>query len=171
MLLLDLGLISSAQAGDPAAIDRLLSVSQPDIRRYARRVCRATDIDDAVQDALWIVARRIASLRAAGAYWGWLIAVVKRECIKLTRRVTPGATDLDSLANDLRLASRPELELRLDLSAAIASLPEHYRIVLVLRDGQELTIDEIAARLEATRETVKARLHRARGLVREYLER
>jgi DNA-directed RNA polymerase specialized sigma24 family protein len=39
----------------------------------------------------------------------------------------------------------------------------------VLRDLEELTIDEIAARLSATRETVKARLHRARAMLREYL--
>ena len=41
----------------------------------------------------------------------------------------------------------------------------------MLRDIEELTIDEIAGRLAETRETVKARLRRARALVREYLER
>ena len=59
--------------------------------------------------------------------------------------------------------------MRLDVARAIQSLPEHYRAVVVLRDLEELTIDEIAARLAATRETVKARLHRARALLREYL--
>jgi DNA-directed RNA polymerase specialized sigma24 family protein len=39
----------------------------------------------------------------------------------------------------------------------------------VLRDMEEFTIDEIAAKLATTRETVKARLHRARALLREYL--
>jgi RNA polymerase sigma-70 factor (ECF subfamily) len=40
---------------------------------------------------------------------------------------------------------------------------------VVLRDLEELTIDEIAGRLRSTRETVEARLHRARALLREYL--
>jgi RNA polymerase sigma-70 factor (ECF subfamily) len=53
--------------------------------------------------------------------------------------------------------------------AAIQSLPEHYRDVLVLRDFEELTISELAARLDLTRAGVYCRLHRARELVREYL--
>jgi DNA-directed RNA polymerase specialized sigma24 family protein len=40
---------------------------------------------------------------------------------------------------------------------------------VVLRDLEELTIDEISGRLRSTRETVTARLHRARALLREYL--
>jgi RNA polymerase sigma-70 factor (ECF subfamily) len=46
----------------------------------------------------------------------------------------------------------------------------HYREVLLLRDAEELTIEEIAEHLAITRLAVKARLHRARVLVREYLE-
>ena len=56
-------------------------------------------------------------------------------------------------------------------TSLLRSLPPHYRETIVLRDIEELTIDEIAAQLDTTRETVKARLHRARALVREYLER
>ena len=65
---------------------------------------------------------------------------------------------------------RPE-DLRIDLSRAIQSLPEHYREVILLRDIEELSIDEIAAVLGLTRESVKARIHRARMLIREYLIR
>ena len=67
------------------------------------------------------------------------------------------------------MASRPELDLRLDLADAIQSLPEHYRVIVLMRDVEELTISEIAASLQITRETVKARLHRARKLIREYI--
>jgi RNA polymerase sigma factor (sigma-70 family) len=52
---------------------------------------------------------------------------------------------------------------------AIQSLPEAYREIVFLRDFEELTIDGIAERLELTREAVKARLRRARKLLREYL--
>ena len=55
------------------------------------------------------------------------------------------------------------------IEAAIQSLPEHYRKIVLLRDVEEMTIDEIASTLALTRESVKARLHRARGLIREYL--
>jgi RNA polymerase sigma-70 factor (ECF subfamily) len=72
---------------------------------------------------------------------------------------------------DARLAHlRPE-DIRIDLSRAIQSLPGHYREVILLRDIEEMSIDEIAAVLGLTRESVKARIHRARMLIREYLIR
>jgi RNA polymerase sigma-70 factor (ECF subfamily) len=58
---------------------------------------------------------------------------------------------------------------RPDLTNAIQSLPEHYRQIVLLRDVDVLTIDEIAQSLSLSREAVKGRLHRARGLIREYL--
>lgn len=45
-------LIAAAQLGDPDALDRLLQVCQPDIRRYAQRNCLMSDVDDAVQETL-----------------------------------------------------------------------------------------------------------------------
>ena len=147
---------------------RLLAAAQPNIRRFAQRTCRtSSDVDDAVQEALWLLARRIGTLRAVGAFWAWLSAIVMRECLRLARRVTSGEP-LDDHADRL-LAQRAEPDLRLDVAAALQSLPDHYRTVIVLRDVEERTVGEIAAALGLTREAVKARLHRARGLVREYL--
>ena len=65
---------------------------------------------------------------------------------------------------------RPE-DIRIDLTRAIQSLPEHYREVILLRDIEEMSIDEIAGVLGLTRESVKARIHRARMMIREYLIR
>jgi RNA polymerase sigma factor (sigma-70 family) len=167
----DIDLIDSARNGDAGAIAALLAAAQPDIRRYARATCRTADVDDAVQDALCLVHRHVGSLRLVSAFSGWLFAVVKRECLRLARKVKGTSVSVETIEDDLRFASRPTPELRLDLAAAIQSLPAHYRETIVLRDMEELTINEIAARLDITRETVKARLHRARTLVREYLDR
>ncbi len=160
-------LIASARDGDRHAISTLLTVAQPDVRRYARASCRTADVDDAVQDALCLLHRKIGSLRAVSAFSSWLYAVVRRECARLARRLF--GEPIEAVADDLRLSTRPESELRLDLAAAIQSLPQHYREVVLLRDVEEMTIDEIALRLATTREAVKARLHRARLLLREYL--
>ena len=65
--------------------------------------------------------------------------------------------------------SRSIADLRIDVANAIQSLPDHYRQVVLLRDVNELTIDEIGSKLGVTREAAKARLHRARHLIREYL--
>ena len=166
-----LALIGPAQSGDPVAMNDLLAAAQPDIRRYARSACAAADIDDAVQDALCLVHRHVGSLRAASAFAGWVSAIVVRECLRIARKARGIVTPIDTLEDDLQLSQRPEHELRLDLAAVLNSLPANYHEVIVLRDMEELTIKEIAARLDATREAVKARLHRARGLVREYLEK
>ena len=164
-------LVARAQAGDPGAMDALLKAAQPDIKRYARATCRAGDVDDAVQDALMILHRRVGTLRLAAALSGWMFAVVRRECLRLARKALGRSVPIELLADDARLAARPAAELRLDLAAAIGSLPDHYREVIILRDVEELTVDEISERLSLSREAAKARLHRARMLVREYLAR
>ena len=69
----------SAHAGDPAALDTLLRVCRPDVRRYAQRHCLISDVDDAVQEALLVLSRRLQSVRTLAAFPGWLFQVVKRE--------------------------------------------------------------------------------------------
>jgi RNA polymerase sigma-70 factor (ECF subfamily) len=104
------------------------------------------------------------------SFSAWLFAVARRACHRLLR-MSVGIPDSPSEDAAARLAHlRPE-DLRIDLSRAIQSLPEHYREVILLRDIEELSIDEIAAVLDLTRESVKARIHRARMLIREYLIR
>ncbi len=164
-------LVLAAQSGDRAAMEQLLAAAQPDIRRYARMSCRhASDIDDAVQDALWLVYRRVGTLRVVTSFSGWLMMVVRRECSRLARRAMGRSDEIETIANDARFAARPVDELRLDLAAAIHSLPDHYRAIIIMRDVEECTIDEIGRSQNLTREAVKARLHRARGLVREYMK-
>jgi RNA polymerase sigma factor (sigma-70 family) len=164
-------LIDSARGGDAAAMTSLLAAAQPDIRRYAKATCKTADVDDAVQDALCLLHRHLSGLRMVSAFSSWMFAVVRRECIRLAKRAKGETVAVETIEDDRRFATRPEHELRIDLAAAINSLPGHYREVLLLRDMEELTINEIAERLAATRETIKARLHRARALVREYIER
>jgi RNA polymerase sigma-70 factor (ECF subfamily) len=60
---------------------------------------------------------------------------------------------------------------RVDLERAIAGLPDKARQVLVLRDVQGYKYDEIAEMTGVSLGTVKAQIHRARGLVKEALER
>lgn len=163
-------LVAAASAGDRGALCDLLAVAQPDIRRYARRSCRSTsDAEDAVQETLFVLYRHLAGLRQASQLSTWLFTVVRRQCQRLSRSMLGTSVDLAAAAEDERLASRPTADLRIDVANAIQSLPDHYRQVVLLRDIKELTIDEITQQLDVTREAAKARLHRARHLIREYL--
>jgi len=161
-------LVFAAQTGDPAAIGRLLAVFQADARRYAYKHCHASDVDDAVQEALLIISRKVTGLKAAAAFSSWLFTVIKRECRRLERMMFK--TDaLDEDMAERQVARKSDDALRMDLAAALESLPAHYLEVVLLRDFEELTIGEIAARLGEQDGAVKSRLHRARELVREYL--
>lgn len=161
-------LIQAAQTGDPAALARLLAVCQADARRYARRHCQASDVDDAVQASLLTVMQKVHGLKVVAAFSSWLFVMIRRECRRLERLVFR-YDSLDDELTERQLAARSDDVLRLDLAKALESLPAHYLEVVLLRDFEELTIAEIAARLGEPTGAVKSRLHRARGLVREYL--
>jgi RNA polymerase sigma-70 factor (ECF subfamily) len=159
-----------AQSGDPAALEQLLRQLQPDIRRYARYQChRSSAIEDVVQEALIVVYRRVGSVRDAGALAGWVLRVVSRLCMLPALGWMRLTEQIDTSDEARRFASMPQDELRHDLARALESLPEIYREVILLRDMEQLTIGEAAARLAVTPEAVKSRLHRARVLMREYL--
>lgn len=162
-------LVEAACNGDAAAIEKLLALSQPDLRRFARRSCASSeDADDAVQVALWNLQRNIGSLRVISALAGWLFRIVERECYRLLRlqRKTEELTDV--MADNLQQAPAPQA-LRRDLAGALAALPADYREVLILRDIDELTAPEVAEQLSISVPAVKSRLHRARAMMRERL--
>ena len=79
-------MIESAMAGDQQAVVNLLTIVQPDIRRFARAQCRtSSDVDDAVQEAMWLLYRRIGMLRVAAALSSWLFTVVRHACLRMAR--------------------------------------------------------------------------------------
>jgi RNA polymerase sigma factor (sigma-70 family) len=161
-------LVQAALSGDPAALERLLAVCRPDVRRYAQRHCLLSDVDDAVQEALLAVSRHLRSLRAAAAFSGWLIRIVQRECRRLGR-VALRYDPYDEAALEAWLGTRSDDSLRHELAQALEALPPHYREVVLLRDFEELAIREMAERLGLSVPATKSRLHRARELMREYL--
>lgn len=160
-------LLALARLGDRPALEALLRRCQPDLRRYARRHCASEDVDDAVQDALWILARRVSALRAAAALSSWLFMVVRRACLRLMlrRREHEPLADADAVAP----AGEHVDALRVDLARAIGMLPVRYREVLVLVDVMGHSGPEVAEQLGLTLEATKSRLHRARAMVRDAL--
>lgn len=165
-------LFDAARLGERQAIMRVLEIAQPDIRRYARAACRTSaDAEDAAQEALWLLFRRVGAIRSLASFSSWLFTVVRRECLRLARRAGWRTTEPIDDIGEMRASNLSDADLRLDLAAAIEALPPHYRDIILMRDIREMTIDEIAAALNATRQSTKARLHRARAFMREYLTR
>ena len=112
-------LVARAAAGDAGAIEALLSVAQTDIRRYARRSCRNTsDAEEAVQETLIVLYRKIGTLRQVGALSGWLFRIVNRYCLRLALRMAGVPSAIEAEAVEKRFAEVPRPELRLDVVAA-----------------------------------------------------
>lgn len=161
--------IQAARGGDPAALQRVLAQSRQNLRRYAEYHCVVNDAEDAVQESLIQASRRIGDLRVVESFASWLFRIVKRECNRLKRglRMLTG----DAITEDIQPSCSFEpVELRHDVAAALESLPAHYREIILLRDLEGYSIEELASRLGLNREAAKSRLHRARLLAREYLD-
>lgn len=170
MIAIDREVFACAQAGDPAALERVLRELQPDIRRYARRQChRGSAIEDVVQEALIVLYRRVGTVRDPLALGAWIFRMVTRLCMLPVLGLMRGVEEMTVRHEAEHLAHVPPDELRLDLVRALESLPDIYREAILLRDMEQLTIGEVAARLRITREAAKSRIHRGRALLREYL--
>ncbi len=163
-----LPILSAAHGGDPAALEELLRLCQPDIRRYAQRSCLISDVDDAVQESLLVLSRRLASVRVLAAFSGWMFRVVQRECRRLGRH-TLNYDPFDEARAEQWLASHDDAGLRTDLVNVLESLPENYLQIILLRDFAQCSIAEIADELGISVAAAKSRLHRARALAREFL--
>jgi RNA polymerase sigma factor (sigma-70 family) len=161
--------ISAAQQGDPRAIALLLDGSHAHVRRFARTLCATPeDAEDAAQEALIILYRKIGTLRVAAALASWMFQIVRNECIRRTRvtlrRPLPSATFEDS-AEDAALA-RLEIQRIVD---CIADLPAEQRTVIVLRDIHGMSGAATAQTLGLSKAAMKSRLHRGREALHELL--
>ncbi|HTZ88165.1 MAG TPA: RNA polymerase sigma factor [Solirubrobacteraceae bacterium] len=162
--------VSAAQQGDQNAIALLLDASHPHVRRFAHTLCATPeDAEEAAQEALIVLYRKIGTLRAAAALASWLFQIVRRECIRRSRsilhpRVHLGGSEVS--AEQVALV-RSEVKRIVD---AISALPSEQRVVLVLRDVQGLSGNATAQLLRLSRSAMKSRLHRAREALHAQLE-
>lgn len=163
-------LITAAQAGSEEALSELLCVCRPQLRRYANRQCASDDVEEAVQDALWLLYRRVGALRAVGAFSAWLFQIIRRECLRRARKrpefVEWDEQEISGLPDDVGC----DEDLRIDLRRAISDLPQHYREILILRDISGFSSEEAASRLGIPVAAAKSRLHRARQVMRSQLQ-
>lgn len=161
--------VGAAQQGDPRAIAALLDGSHAHVRRFALTLCSTPeDAEDAAQEALIVLYRKIGTLRVAAALASWMFQIVRKECIRRARlalHATPAAR-VEPSAEDSALV-RLEIER---VVASIAKLPPDQRDVLVLRDLRGLSGAATARALGLSRAAMKSRLHRGRATLRLQIE-
>jgi RNA polymerase sigma-70 factor, ECF subfamily len=166
-----------------ARFERLRQQHQDAVYRQMVRVCgNREDALDVLQEALLRAYRALDTLQADAAFRVWLGRIARNVCTRMRSREAllpllsldssaDGEVWADTLATSQALPETAAIhsELKALLHRAIDSLPASLREVYTLRDVEELSAAETAARLNLTQTAVKARLHRARAYLRERL--
>ncbi|GAA1080168.1 MULTISPECIES: RNA polymerase sigma factor [Kitasatospora] len=164
-------LIVAAQGGDLDSLTALVSGAHPNVRRFAHSLCATPeDAEDAAQEALIILYRKIGTLRASGALASWMFRIVRNECLRHARAVL---RDPVPPRDGSVLSAEDEVLQRLEagrVAAAIAALPADQRRLLVMRDIQGLSGRTVAEALGLSTPAMKSRLHRARAALRQTLQ-
>ena len=126
---------------------------------------RATDADDAVQEAWLRAVRALSGFRGDSTLRTWLVGIAIRCALETSRR-RPHEVLTEADLPVARAAAPP-----LDLEAAIAALPDGYRQVVVLHDVHGYTHAEIATLLSIDAGTSKSQLSRGRAAIRRWFAR
>ena len=174
--------------GDDASVEQALQLLQSTVFSFSMRVCgQREDAEDTMQEVLMKSVPHLPKFDSPKALVVWLYKVAKNRCLMNRRKskfapahelsledLMPDRKELDRLAADGRV--NPESfairgEQASWLREAVQKLPPQYRIVLVLRDMEGLTDDEVAEITGVRPGTVRVRLHRARLFVRKELMR
>ena len=170
-------LVEAVRRGDPRAFEDLVRAYQHRVFGVALRMLGSrAEAEEVAQEVFLRVHTAIHDFRGEAKLSTWLYAIASRLCLNHLatgerRAVRAGEETLTRLASS-HASPVDELErgeMEAALHRAIAELPEERRIVVVLRDLQGLTYEEIAAALELELGTVRSRLHRARALLKRRL--
>jgi RNA polymerase sigma-70 factor (ECF subfamily) len=171
---------------DDDALEQALALLQNTVFSFSMRVCgQRQDAEDTMQEVLLKSVPHLPKFDSPKALLVWLYKVAKNRCLMSRRRskfapnrelsleeLMPDRRELEKLSseggiNPERFAIRSE-EAGM-LREAIQKLPAQYRIVLVLRDMEGLTDEDVAEITGLRTGTVRVRLHRARLFVRKEL--
>jgi len=189
----DLALVERLRVGDAAALEALMERYASRVYRLAHGILRnSADAEEVVQDVFLTLFQKIHTFEGRSALASWIYrvttnaALIKRRGRKTDREVSIDAQLPTFLPDGHRAGDRaliwadwsqtPEADLlsqetRAILERAIDELPVPYRTVLVLRDVEGLSSEEVAEIVGDSVPAVKSRLHRARMVLREELTR
>ena len=179
-------LVNAAKGGDVAAFEELVNRYEGKILRLTRNITgNREDAEDAMQDAFLKAYAHLDGFQQDSRFYTWLVRIAANEALMRLRKRRPGQLSLDEpIEGDGDLMPReledwrpnPEreyakAELQALLGEVIEKLEPEFRIVLVLRDIEELSTQETAEALGISVPNVKSRLLRARLKLREKLNR
>lgn len=168
-------LVRRTLAGDVGAFEALVDRHAGVVHRVAARIVGPGEAEDVTQDAFLRAFHRLDRYRGEGSFRAWLLQIVHNTALSALRRRPEAppeeASVLDERPSGDRLpAERLEERERVDrLQLKLGLLRPEHRSVLVLRDIEGLSYDEVARVTEMPLGSVKGRLHRARSELADLL--
>ena len=176
----EMELVRAAAGGDEAAFSELVRMYENKAYHLALRMCgNAEDAGDVAQDAFLAAWRGLPSFRGEAGFSTWLYRLVSNAAIDHLRRTKHqrGSVSLDDEElniDTIDTAPGPQdsaegAELQRVVQDGLNRLGDDHRTVLVMREVQELSYEEIARALEIDMGTVKSRISRARNALRKIL--
>jgi RNA polymerase sigma-70 factor (ECF subfamily) len=179
-------LAAFARAGDREAFRAIMQRCNQRLFRIARAVVRDdAEAEDVLQEAYTRAFAAITGFRGEAGVATWLTRIVLNEAHGRlrARRPTVELEEVETAQASAQVLSFPgrigpedpeadaaRAQIRRLLEHAVDDLPEPFRLVFILREVEELSVEETAAHLGIRPETVKTRLHRARRRLREALD-
>lgn len=168
----DRALARAAARGDRRSLEQLLERHADRVHAVCRRVVgNPEDALDATQEALIAITRGIAHFDGRSAFTTWMYRVATNAALDEVRRRGRRPTPVEELPEPKSHPSGLEdrVGARLDVDAALAQLPEDFRVAVVLRDLADLDYAEIAEVLDVPPGTVRSRIARGRAALTEIL--
>ena len=163
--------MQQARAGRLEAFETLVRRHEGVAYRVALRMLGPHDAEDATQDAFLRAFHRLGDFRGEGSFRAWLLQIVRNTALNAieARRTEPHEGIEELMEADRSSSGRTPVdqlerrERRERLEAKLRLLPPAHRAVLVLRDIEGLSYEEVATATETPLGSVKGRLHRARS--------
>jgi RNA polymerase sigma-70 factor (ECF subfamily) len=169
----DLETVAKARKGDPAAFHELVDRHAAYLFGLAASlVGNATDAEDIVQETFAGAFRGLAAFRGRSSLKTWLTQILLRQAAahrRGRRRFLSFLAVRSSSVPEHAPSASPSSDARMDVAAALKALSEEHRQVVVLREFQGLSYEEIAEVLSLPQGTVESRLFRARRALQELL--
>jgi RNA polymerase sigma-70 factor, ECF subfamily len=165
----DAELAAEAAGGNAAAFHALTDRHADRLFRLAvALVGNSTDAEDVLQESLIGAFRGLKSFQGRSSVKTWLTRILVNQAARFRRgkRKVEAITESQPATRD----GAAGVEAKIDVRAALADLSAEHRQVIVLRELEKMSYDEIADVLEVPQGTVESRLNRARAALREKLK-
>ena len=169
----DAELVRRTTRGELSAFEQLVDRHRPVVVRVAARIVGSDEAEDVSQDAFLRAFHRLEHFRGDAPFRAWLLRITHNAALDHLDRRRPEPVDPTTFDSSEQTTSRPpaeqlELRERIErLERKLHGLSYQHRAVLVLRDAEGLSYEEIAEITDTPLGSVKGRLHRAR---REFVD-